>query len=58
MNIAFFEIIGAFVVWMFSGFKGMYKDRLGRQQNIHNGHIGLITFFGLLALIIVILKLF
>lgn len=52
----FFEMLGAFAVWAFSGFKGTYQDRLGNNTNYSNAFYGIIFFVVIIALMIVAIR--
>ena len=41
---ALFQMVGAFLIWTSSGFKGKYQDELGRQRSYRQAVIGLSIF--------------
>lgn len=54
---AFFEMIGAFGLWAFAGFKGKYEDRLRKVPNYSNAIFGMIFSLVIVALIVLLVRL-
>jgi hypothetical protein len=53
----FFEMIGAFAVWIFSGFKGKYEDHLGENANYSNAFYGIVFCIVIIILMIAAVRL-
>jgi hypothetical protein len=49
---SFFNLIGAFTLWSFSGFKGKYENYLAESANYRVAIIDIITIVTILFIII------
>ena len=56
MYSALFEMIGAFTLWTFSGFKGKYENYLEREVNYKTAILGGVIFVVTVMLVILIVK--
>jgi hypothetical protein len=53
---ALFELIGAFVRWSFSGFRGKLDNFIGEGVSYRNAFLGMLTFLILVLFIILSIK--